>query len=82
MVSESRAIRNSRRRTTVYTRELDTHVYVEAAESGLDYDSYVLCHELATLNAEDFRRHLGDISVPTLIRVELAIRALITLGEA
>ena len=55
-------------------RAFDTRVYVEAAESGLDYDSYVLCHELATLNAEDFRRHVGDISVPTLIRVELAIK--------
>lgn len=55
-------------------RAFDTHVHVEAGETGLDYDSYILCHELATLNAEDFRRHVGDISVPTLITVELAIK--------
>jgi mRNA-degrading endonuclease toxin of MazEF toxin-antitoxin module len=55
-------------------RAFETHVHVEARETGLDYDSYILCHELATLDRADFRRHVGNVSVPTLIKTELALK--------
>ena len=55
-------------------RGLPTYVHVEADESGLDHDSYVLCHELATLDAAAFRRHVGSVSGVTLMRVELALK--------
>jgi mRNA-degrading endonuclease toxin of MazEF toxin-antitoxin module len=60
--------------STDRVRALDTHVLVDASDSGLEYDSYILCHELATLDAGDIRRHVGQVSVSTLVKVELALR--------
>jgi mRNA-degrading endonuclease toxin of MazEF toxin-antitoxin module len=55
-------------------RNLPTFVAIPAGEAGLEYDSYVLCHELLTLDLEDFRREVGMLSVPRLIEVEVALR--------
>jgi mRNA-degrading endonuclease toxin of MazEF toxin-antitoxin module len=55
-------------------RNLPTFVAIPAGEAGLEYDSYVLCHELLTLDLEDFRREVGMLSVPRLLEVEVALR--------
>jgi mRNA-degrading endonuclease toxin of MazEF toxin-antitoxin module len=55
-------------------RSLPTYVFVEAGTGGLPHDSYVLCHELATLDEADFRRQLGVVSAPTMVQVEIALR--------
>ena len=63
-------------------RAFDTHVFVEAHETGLDFDSYILCHELVTLDGEDFRRQVGNVSIGTLIRVEAALRIALDLPSS
>jgi mRNA-degrading endonuclease toxin of MazEF toxin-antitoxin module len=55
-------------------RNLPTLVAIPAGEAGLEYDSYVLCHELLTLDLEDFRREVGMLSLPRLLEVEVALR--------
>jgi len=55
-------------------RNLPTFVAIPAGEAGLEYDSYVLCHEILTLDVEDFRREVGMLSVPRLLEVEAALR--------
>jgi mRNA interferase MazF len=55
-------------------RAIPTYVYLSAGEGGLAEDSYVLCHELTTIRAEDLRREIGMLPVPLMRRVELALR--------
>ncbi len=55
-------------------RSLPTHVAIPAGEAGMDQDSWVLCHEIATLDAEDFRREIGVVPGPLLVQVEAALR--------
>ena len=60
--------------TTERERSLPTYVRLRAGEAGITEDSYVLCHELVTLYAEDFRREVGMIPPPVLVQVEAALR--------
>jgi mRNA-degrading endonuclease toxin of MazEF toxin-antitoxin module len=55
-------------------RSLPTDVQIPAGEAGMDEDSWILCHEIATLDAEDFRREIGVLSTPLLVQVEAALR--------
>jgi mRNA-degrading endonuclease toxin of MazEF toxin-antitoxin module len=60
--------------TTERERNLPTFVTLPAGAAGLEDDSYILCHELVTLDAEDFRREVGMIPPATLAQVEDALR--------
>ena len=62
-------------------RAFDTHVFVDASDTGLEFDSYILCHELVTLDGDDFRRHVGNVSVGTLLRVEAALKLALDLPQ-
>jgi len=55
-------------------RNLPTYVLVPAGEGGLGNDSYVLCHEIATLDAEDLRREIGTLPAAYLVQVEAALK--------
>jgi mRNA-degrading endonuclease toxin of MazEF toxin-antitoxin module len=66
--------------TTDRERALPTYVALAAGDGGLREDSYVLCHELVTLDADDFRRQLGVLSPASLLRVEAALRAALDLS--
>jgi mRNA-degrading endonuclease toxin of MazEF toxin-antitoxin module len=55
-------------------RSLPTDVQIPAGEAGMDEDSWILCHEIATLDAEDFRREIGVLPTPLLVQVEAALR--------
>lgn len=55
-------------------RRLPTFVRVSGGTAGLSDDCYVLCHELVTLDTGDFRRALGMLPGPQMVRVEEALR--------
>jgi mRNA interferase MazF len=55
-------------------RNLPTYVFLPAGEGGVEQDSYILCHEIVTLDAEDFRREVGVIPPAFLVQVEAALR--------
>lgn len=55
-------------------RTLPTYVFLEAGEGGLPDESYVLCHALTTLEADDFLRQLGEVSPAAMLNVEAALR--------
>jgi mRNA-degrading endonuclease toxin of MazEF toxin-antitoxin module len=55
-------------------RSLPTVVPIPAGDAGMDSDSWVLCHEVATLDAERFRAEIGVLSSPLLGEVELGLR--------
>ncbi len=59
---------NSRDRSTQTAVELD------AGEAGLDRISYVLCHDLYTLDAADFITYFGAIPIEKLFEVERRLR--------
>jgi mRNA-degrading endonuclease toxin of MazEF toxin-antitoxin module len=60
--------------TTERERNLPTFVHLPAGQAGIAEDSYILCHELVTLEAEDFRRDVGMIPPSILVQVEAAVR--------
>lgn len=62
-------------------RSLPTDVPLAAGEAGMDADSWILCHEIATLDAEDFRREIGVLSAPLLVQVESALRQALDLPQ-
>lgn len=62
-------------------RSLPTNVRVPAGEAGMDEDSWILCHEIATLDAEDFRREVGVLPAPLLVQVEAALRQALDLPQ-
>jgi mRNA-degrading endonuclease toxin of MazEF toxin-antitoxin module len=55
-------------------RSLPTFVPLPAGAAGIEADSYILCHELVTLDAEDFRREVGMVPPAILVQVEDALR--------
>jgi mRNA interferase MazF len=65
--------------TTDRARALPTYVALAAGDGGLREDGYVLCHEIVTLDEDDFRRQLGVLSPPSLLRVEAALRTALDL---
>ena len=60
--------------TTERERHLPTFVPLPAGAAGIEADSYILCHELVTLDAEKLRREVGMIPPPILAQVESALR--------
>jgi mRNA interferase MazF len=60
--------------TTKRERHLPTFVPLPADAAGLETDSFILCHELATLRAERFRREVGMVPPAILVQVEEALR--------
>lgn len=60
--------------TTKRERHFPTYVPLPAGAAGIETDSYILCHELVTLEAEDFRREVGTIPPGILAQVEAALR--------
>ena len=64
-------------------RTLPTYVFVEAGgEGGLPDDSYILCHEIATIDESDMRRRLGRVSTVTMVQVEVALLAAFDIPHA
>jgi mRNA-degrading endonuclease toxin of MazEF toxin-antitoxin module len=55
-------------------RNLPTFVAIPAGEAVLEHDSNVLCHEILTLDLDDFRSEVGMLPVPRLLEVETALR--------
>jgi mRNA-degrading endonuclease toxin of MazEF toxin-antitoxin module len=60
--------------TTDRARTLPTFVAISAGIAGLEEPGYVLCHEIVTLDVEDFRREAGMLPAPLLLQVEEALR--------
>lgn len=60
--------------STVRSRALPTDVHIPAGVAGMETDSWVLCHEILTLDADDFRREIGELPAPLLVEVEAGLR--------
>jgi mRNA-degrading endonuclease toxin of MazEF toxin-antitoxin module len=61
--------------STEQARMLPTHVTLEPGEGGVRQRSYVLCHEIATLDDEDLAEEPWGpmIPAPKLVAVERAL---------
>ena len=68
--------------STPRERNLPTNVALPAGTAGNERDSWILCHELATLDAKDIRQELGKIPTPLLVQVENALRRALDLGHS
>jgi mRNA-degrading endonuclease toxin of MazEF toxin-antitoxin module len=62
-------------------RSLPTDVPLAAGEAGMTDDSWILCHEIAILDAEDIRKEIGVLPPPLLVRVEAALRQALDLPQ-
>lgn len=62
-------------------RSLPTSVPLAAGEAGMGEDSWILCHEIATLDAEKFRREIGVLPPSLLVQVETALRHALDLPQ-
>lgn len=67
--------------STARERSLPTDVPLPSGVAGNDKDSWILCHEIATLDAEDFRREIGRIPPTLLVQVEQALRRALDLPQ-
>jgi mRNA-degrading endonuclease toxin of MazEF toxin-antitoxin module len=67
--------------STARERSIPTAVPLPAGAAGNESDSWILCHEIATLDAEDFRRELGRIPPTVLVQVEHALRHALDLPQ-
>ena len=67
--------------STQRARSLPTNVLVAAGEAGMDEDSWILCHEIATLDGETFRGEIGVLPPPLLVQVETALRYALDLPQ-
>ena len=47
----------------------------------MDEESWILCHEIATLDAEMFRREIGVLPPPLVVQVETALRYALDLPQ-
>lgn len=54
-------------------RALRTYVWIAADETGLEQDSYVLCHDLSTVPAEALGKRLGLLTVERMEEVDAAL---------
>jgi len=55
-------------------RSLPTAIPLESGEAGLERPSFVLCHDLFTIERERFRRFSGLVSTRRMIDVEAGLR--------
>jgi mRNA-degrading endonuclease toxin of MazEF toxin-antitoxin module len=60
--------------STARVRALPTDVHVRAGVAGMELESWILCHEISTLDEDDFRREIGELPAPLLVEVETALR--------
>ena len=60
--------------STKNLRRGPTCVAVPAGTAGLRQDSFVLCHQLTTLDRAKFGRRLGVLPAPVLMEVEGGLR--------
>jgi mRNA interferase MazF len=67
--------------STQRARSLPTSVRVAAGEAGMGEDSWILCHEIATLDGETFRSEIGVLPPPLLVQVETALRYALDLPQ-
>jgi len=65
---------------TARARALPTDVHIPAGVGGMELDSWVLCHEISTLDEDDFRREIGELPAPLLVDVEAALRRALDLA--
>lgn len=55
-------------------RSLDTFVALDPGEAGAELPSYVLCHDLSTVRAQDIGVYLGTVGPTRMREVEAALR--------
>ena len=55
-------------------RSLPTAIRLEPGEAGLERPSFVLCHDLVTLDRDHFRRFSGMVSARRMLEVEDGLR--------
>lgn len=55
-------------------RSLDTFVSLDPGEAGAELPSYVLCHDLSTVRAQDVGTYLGTLSPSRMSEVDAALR--------
>ena len=67
--------------STVRERSLPTDVPLPGGTAGNDKDSWILCHELATLDAEDLREEIGRVPAALIVQVEEALRHALDLPQ-
>jgi mRNA-degrading endonuclease toxin of MazEF toxin-antitoxin module len=67
--------------STPRERSLPTNVPLAAGEVGMEDDSWILCHEIQTLKAEDLRREIAVLPPPLLVQVEEALRQTLDLQQ-
>ena len=67
--------------STQRARSLPTSVRVAAGEAGMGEDSWILCHEIATIDGETFRSEIGVLPPPLLVQVETALRYALDLPQ-
>jgi mRNA-degrading endonuclease toxin of MazEF toxin-antitoxin module len=67
--------------STVRERSLPTDVALPRGTAGNDKDSWILCHELATLDAEDLREEVGRLPAAWIVQVEDALRYALDLPQ-
>jgi mRNA interferase MazF len=65
--------------STSRPRALPTNVHIPAGVAGMERDSWILCHEIATLDAEDLRREIADLPPHLLVEVEAGLRSALDL---
>jgi len=56
-------------------RRAPTTVPLSATETGLPQDSFVICHQITTLDRSKFEARIGELSRETMWQVEAAIAA-------
>lgn len=59
--------------------DLPTHVWIAAADSGLQKDSLVLCEQIRTVEKSRLRVQAGHIGGLAMRRVDLALRSAMAL---
>ena len=65
--------------TTDRGRSFPTVVPLAAGEGGLDRDSFAVCHEIATIGLEWFRREIGILPVDRIDEIDRALAAALDL---
>ena len=61
-------------------RDIPSHVVIEAgADNELAYDSYAKCEQVMTISKERLVRRVGKASPDEMVRVDRALRRMLTL---
>jgi mRNA interferase MazF len=60
--------------TSNVSRVYPFQFFVQAHESGLEYDSKVQAEQVRSVSVERVRRSLGSVPAPLMLRVDEALR--------